>query len=323
MSYSNMHKASIAPMMQYTDMHDRYLLRLISKKVFLYTEMVTTGAILYGKCFHQLEFNKEEHPVAIQLGGSDVNDLVKSAKIAEDYGYDEINLNVGCPSDRVQKGRFGACLMLEPEHVAECLNAMQTNVKVPVTIKCRLGVDHHEDYEFLYNFVNIVQEAGIEHFIIHARNGILKGLSPRQNRHIPPLKYDYVYQLKKDFPNLNITINGGIKTIDECKEHLKYVDGVMIGRAAYENPFLIKDIDTELYGIESNVNSKKSILNQYLDYVEDKLQEGHDLSRMMKHLFGLSRGDKFAKTFRIKILEVIKKESLGQHRKELEDLLIY
>jgi tRNA-dihydrouridine synthase A len=323
MYYSNMHKASIAPMMQYTDMHDRYLLRLISKKVFLYTEMVTTGAILYGKCFHQLEFNKEEHPVAIQLGGSDVNDLVKSAKIAEDYGYDEINLNVGCPSDRVQKGRFGACLMLEPEHVAECLNAMQRNVNVPVTIKCRLGVDHHEDYEFLYNFVNIVQNAGIEHFIIHARNGILKGLSPRQNRHIPPLKYEYVYQLKKDFPNLNITINGGIKTIDECKEHLKYVDGVMIGRAAYENPFLIKDIDTELYGIESNVNSKKSILNQYLDYVEDKLQEGHDLSRMMKHLFGLSRGDKFAKTFRIKILEVIKKESLGQHRKELEDLLIY
>ena len=318
-----MHKASIAPMMQYTDMHDRYLLRLISKKVFLYTEMVTTGAILYGKCFHQLEFNKEEHPVAIQLGGSDIDDLVKSAKIAEDYGYDEINLNVGCPSDRVQKGRFGACLMLEPEHVAECLNAMQTNVKVPVTIKCRLGVDHHEDYEFLYNFVNIVQNAGIEHFIIHARNGILKGLSPRQNRHIPPLKYDYVYQLKKDFSNLNITINGGIKAIDECKEHLKYVDGVMIGRAAYENPFLIKDIDTELYGIESNVNSKKSILNQYLDYVEDRLQEGHDLSRMMKHLFGLSRGDKFAKTFRIKILEVIKKESLGQHRKELEDLLIY
>ena len=318
-----MHKASIAPMMQYTDMHDRYLLRLISKKVFLYTEMVTTGAILYGKCFHQLEFNQEEHPVAIQLGGSDVNDLVKSAKIAEDYGYDEINLNVGCPSDRVQKGRFGACLMLEPDHVAECLNAMQTNVKVPVTIKCRLGVDNHEDYEFLYNFVDIVQNAGIKHFIIHARNGILKGLSPRQNRHIPPLKYDYVYQLKKDFPNLNITINGGIKTIDECKEHLKFVDGVMIGRAAYENPFLIKDIDTELYGIESNVNSKKSILNQYLDYVEDKLQEGHDLSRMMKHLFGLSRGDKFAKTFRIKILEVIKKESLGQHRKELEDLLIY
>ena len=318
-----MHKASIAPMMQYTDMHDRYLLRLISKKVFLYTEMVTTGAILYGKCFHQLEFNKEEHPVAIQLGGSDVNDLVESAKIAEDYGYDEINLNVGCPSDRVQKGRFGACLMLEPDHVAECLNAMQSNVMVPVTIKCRLGVDHHEEYEFLHNFVNIVQSAGINHFIIHARNGILKGLSPRQNRHIPPLKYDYVYKLKGDFPNLNITINGGIKTIKECKNHLKFVDGIMIGRAAYENPFMIRDIDTEIYGVESNVDSKKSILNQYLDYVEEKLHEGHDLKRMMKHLFGLSRGDKFAKTFRKKILEVIKKESLNKYRKELEDLLIY
>ena len=323
MSYSDMHMASIAPMMQYTDMHDRYLLRLISKKVFLYTEMITTGAILYGKCFHQLEFNQEEHPVAVQLGGSDIDDLVKSAKIAEDYGYDEINLNVGCPSDRVQKGRFGACLMLEPEHVAKCLNAMQTNVNIPVTIKCRLGVDHHEDYEFLYNIVNIVQSAGIHHFIIHARNGILKGLSPRQNRHIPPLKYDYVYQLKQDYPSLNITINGGIKTINECKNHLKFVDGVMIGRAAYENPFMIKDIDTEIYGIESTVNSKKSILNQYLDYVEEKLKEGHDLSRMMKHLFGLSRGDKFAKTFRIKILEAIKKESLNQHRKELEDLLVY
>ena len=323
MLYSDMHKASIAPMMQYTDMHDRYLLRLISKKVFLYTEMVTTGAILYGKCFHQLEFNQEEHPVAVQLGGSDIDDLVKSAKIAEDYGYDEINLNVGCPSDRVQKGRFGACLMLEPEHVAKCLNAMQANVNIPVTIKCRLGVDNHEDYEFLYNFVNIVQRAGIHHFIIHARNGILKGLSPRQNRHIPPLKYDYVYKLKEDFPNLNITINGGIKTIKECKNHLKFVDGIMIGRAAYENPFMIREIDTEIYGVESNVDSKKSILNQYLDYVEEKLNEGHDLTRMMKHLFGLSRGDKFAKTFRKKILEVIKKESLNKYRKELEDLLIY
>ena len=197
MSYSDSHKASIAPMMQYTDMHDRYLLRLISKKVFLYTEMVTTGAILYGKCFHQLEFNQEEHPVAVQLGGSDINDLVESSKIAEDYGYDEINLNVGCPSDRVQKGRFGACLMLEPNHVAECLSAMQDNVSIPVSIKCRLGIDDHEEYEFLYNFVEIVKNSGINHFIIHARNGILKGLSPRQNRHIPPLKYDYVYQLKR------------------------------------------------------------------------------------------------------------------------------
>lgn len=323
MTFAEKHKVCIAPMMQYTDMHDRYLLRLISKKVFLYTEMVTTGAILYGKCFHQLDYNPQEHPIAVQLGGSDIRDLVECAKISEEYGYDEINLNVGCPSDRVQKGRFGACLMLEPDHVADCLGSMQTNVSVPVSIKCRLGVDHHEDYEFLYNFINIIKNSGINNFIIHARNGILKGLSPRQNRHIPPLKYDYVYRLKKDFPNLNIIINGGIKTLDETKHHLERVDGVMIGRAAYENPFLIKDIDSEIYDLEYIEKSKKNILNQYLDYVEEKVKEGHEISRMMKHLFGLSRGDKFAKTFRLKILEVIKEGEIKSQRKDLEDLLFY
>ena len=323
MTFAEEHKVCIAPMMQYTDMHDRYLLRLISKKVFLYTEMVTTGAILYGKCFHQLDYNPQEHPIAVQLGGSDIKDLVECAKISEEYGYDEINLNVGCPSDRVQKGRFGACLMLEPDHVADCLGSMQTNVSVPVSIKCRLGVDHHEDYEFLYNFINIIKNSGINNFIIHARNGILKGLSPRQNRHIPPLKYDYVYRLKKDFPNLNIIINGGIKTLDETKHHLERVDGVMIGRAAYENPFLIKDIDSEIYDLEYIEKSKKNILNQYLDYVEEKVKEGHEISRMMKHLFGLSRGDKFAKTFRLKILEVIKEGEIKSQRKDLEDLLFY
>ena len=323
MTFAEKHKVCIAPMMQYTDMHDRYLLRLISKKVFLYTEMVTTGAILYGKCFHQLDYNPQEHPIAVQLGGSDIKDLVECAKISEEYGYDEINLNVGCPSDRVQKGRFGACLMLEPDHVADCLGSMQTNVSVPVSIKCRLGVDHHEDYEFLYNFINIIKNSGINNFIIHARNGILKGLSPRQNRHIPPLKYDYVYRLKKDFPNLNIIINGGIKTLDETKHHLERVDGVMIGRAAYENPFLIKDIDSEIYDLEYIEKSKKNILNQYLDYVEEKVKDGHEISRMMKHLFGLSRGDKFAKTFRLKILEVIKEGEIKSQRKDLEDLLFY
>ena len=323
MTFAEKHKVCIAPMMQYTDMHDRYLLRLISKKVFLYTEMVTTGAILYGKCFHQLDYNPQEHPIAVQLGGSDIKDLVECAKISEEYGYDEINLNVGCPSDRVQKGRFGACLMLEPNHVADCLGSMQTNVSVPVSVKCRLGVDHHEEYEFLYNFINIIKNSGINNFIIHARNGILKGLSPRQNRHIPPLKYDYVYRLKKDFPNLNIIINGGIKTLDETKHHLERVDGVMIGRAAYENPFLIKDIDSEIYDLEYIEKSKKNILNQYLDYVEEKVKEGHEISRMMKHLFGLSRGDKFAKTFRLKILEVIKEGEIKSQRKDLEDLLLY
>jgi len=316
-------RVCVAPMMQYTDMHDRYLFRLISEKIFLYTEMVTTGAIIYGKCHHQLEFNNEEHPVAIQLGGSDIKDLVECSKISEGYGYDEINLNVGCPSDRVQKGRFGACLMLESDHVMKCLESMQNAVDIPVSIKCRLGVDKEDSYEFLYNFIKTVEGSGITTFIIHARNAILAGLSPRQNRHIPPLKYDYVYRLKKDFPHLNIIINGGIKSMEESVNHLRHVDGVMIGRAAYENPFLVKDIDHDIFGLKREVKSKKIILNKYLDYVEEKLDQGHDLSRMMKHLFGLSRGDKFAKTFRIKILEVIKNNDIKSFRQDLEDLLFY
>ena len=323
MSTDSTHKFCIAPMMQYTDMHDRFLLRLISKNVFLYTEMIATASLIYGKCFNQLEFNKEEHPVGVQLGGSDVNDLIECSKKCEQYGYDEINLNVGCPSDRVQKGKFGACLMLEPELVKDCLGNMKNAVEVPISIKCRLGVDENESYEFLYNFISIVKESGIKIFIIHARNGILKGLSPRQNRTIPPLKYDYVYKLKKDFPELEIIINGGIKTLKECHDHLSKVDGVMLGRSAYENPFILKNVESELYGSKSKDISKKEILNQYLDYVERKLIEGHDLGRMMKHLFGLSRGDQYAKSFRIKILEIIKENSLKNHKKELEDLLIY
>jgi len=317
------HKFCVAPMMQYTDMHDRYLIRLISKKVFLYTEMIATGSLVYGKCFNQLDFNNEEHPIGVQLGGSNIKDLVECSKKCEQYGYDEINLNVGCPSDRVQKGRFGACLMLEPELVAECLNNMKNAVEIPVSIKCRLGVDNNESYDFLYNFISIVKESGINIFIIHARNGILKGLSPRQNRNIPHLKYDYVYKLKKDFPDLEIIINGGIKNLQQSSEHLKKVDGVMIGRSAYENPFMLKDIESQFYGIDPATNSKKEILNQYLEYVNKQLNNGHSLSKMMKHLFGLSRGDKFAKSFRIKILEIIKNNSLRGHEKELEDLLVY
>jgi len=317
------HKFCIAPMMQYTDMHDRYLLRLISKKVFLYTEMIATGSLVYGKCFDQLEFNKEEHPVGVQLGGSNIDDLIECSKKCEQYGYDEINLNVGCPSDRVQKGKFGACLMLEPKLVAECLLNMRNVVEIPVTIKCRLGVDNHESYEFLHNFVSIVSQSGVTTFIIHARNGILKGLSPRQNRNIPPLKYDYVYKLKKDFPHLEIVINGGIKNLDQSETHLESVDGVMIGRAAYENPFMLKDVDSRFFNKESCIESKKQVLNKYFEYVDKQLKNGHDLGRMMKHLFGLSRGDKHAKTFRIKILEVIKDKQLQKHKKDLEKLLVY
>tara|TARA_B100001778_G_scaffold52082_1_gene39240 strand:- start:641 stop:1612 length:972 start_codon:yes stop_codon:yes gene_type:complete len=319
----SVHKICIAPMMQYTDMHDRYLLRLLSKKVFLYTEMIATGSLIYGKCFDQLEFNDEEHPVGVQLGGSDVNDLIECSKKCEQYGYDEINLNVGCPSDRVQKGKFGACLMLEPELVKDCLGNMRNAVQIPVSIKCRLGIDNNESYDFLYNFISIVKDSGIKIFIIHARNGILKGLSPRQNRNIPPLKYDYVYRLKKDFPKLKFIINGGIKTLDECHNHLSKVDGVMIGRSAYENPFMLKKIEEEIFGEDPIISSKKELLNKYLDYVDKKVTEGHDLGRMLKHLFGLSRGDKNAKTFRIKILETIKNNSLDKNRKELEDLLVY
>ena len=316
------HKFCVAPMMQYTDMHDRYLLRLISKNIFLYTEMIATGSLIHGKCFDQLLFNKEEHPVGIQLGGSNVNDLIECSKRSEQEGYDEINLNVGCPSDRVQKGRFGACLMLEPELVSECLFNMQKAVKIPVSIKCRLGIDDNESYDFLYNFISIVKESEINTFIIHARNGILKGLSPRQNRNVPPLKYDYVYKLKNDFPDLEIIINGGIKTIDESRNHLMHVDGVMIGRAAYDNPFILSDLDSIFYNEQFIPKSKKQILNTYLEYVERQIKNGHNLSRMMKHLFGLSRGDKNAKSFRIKILEAIKNNTLDGYRKDLEELLV-
>ena len=316
------HKFCVAPMMQYTDMHDRYLLRLISKNIFLYTEMIATGSLIHGKCFDQLLFNKEEHPVGIQLGGSNVNDLIECSKRSEQEGYDEINLNVGCPSDRVQKGRFGACLMLEPELVSECLFNMQKAVKIPVSIKCRLGIDDNESYDFLYNFISIVKESEISTFIIHARNGILKGLSPRQNRNVPPLKYDYVYKLKNDFPDLEIIINGGIKTVNESRNHLMHVDGVMIGRAAYDNPFILSDLDSIFYNEQPIRKSKKQILNSYLEYVERQIKNGHNLSRMMKHLFGLSRGDKNAKSFRIKILEIIKNNTLDGYKKDLEELLV-
>ena len=285
--------------------------------------MIATGSLIYGKCFDQLEFNKEEHPVGVQLGGSNVLDLIECSKKCEQYGYDEINLNVGCPSDRVQKGRFGACLMLEPNLVADCLSNMQNSVNIPISIKCRLGIDKYEDYEFLYKFVSVVKQSGIKIFIIHARNGILKGLSPRQNRNIPPLKYHYVYKLKNDFPDLEIIINGGIKSLDDSSRHLKKVDGVMIGRAAYDNPFILKDIEPRFYKTDSLIESKKEILNLYMEYVEKQIENGHNLSQMMKHLFGLSKGDKNAKSFRIKIIEIIKNNNLKNHKKELEQLLVY
>ncbi|MBT3954225.1 MAG: tRNA dihydrouridine(20/20a) synthase DusA, partial [Rhodobacterales bacterium] len=242
------HRFCIAPMMQCTDIHDRYLFRLITKKSILYTEMVTTGAIIYGECIEQLRFNDSiEHPVAVQLGGSDPKDLATCAKLCDEMGYDEINLNVGCPSERVQKGAFGACLMKEPILVAECIEAMQEVTDLPVTVKCRIGVDNNDDYQFLRSFTEAIMNPLMKTLIVHARVAILKGLSPRQNRNVPPLKYDHVYQLKKDFPNLEIVINGGIQNIEESIQHLKEVDGVMLGRSAYDNPMITSQVDELIF----------------------------------------------------------------------------
>ena len=310
-------KFCVAPMMRYTDMHERFFLRLITKKAVLYTEMISTGALIHGNCDYQLDFNKEEHPVAVQFGGSSPLELSKCAIMAEKKGYDEINLNIGCPSERVQKGNFGVCLMLEPELVAECVRQMRRSVDIPITIKCRTGVDDNDDYLFLKSFIDIVKDSGIKTFIIHARKGILKGLSPRQNRNIPPLNYEKVYSIKNDFPNLEIVINGGIKSISEAKNHLKYVDGVMLGRAAYDNPFMLSEIDSEIYSNAKTDISRKDLLSEYLDYVHLMTEKGYDPKIMLKHVFGLKKGEKDAKRFRVKVTEVMRSPSLVENKDEL------
>ena len=310
-------KFCVAPMMRYTDMHERFFLRLITKKAVLYTEMIATGALIHGNCDYQLDFNKEEHPVAVQFGGSSPLELSKCAIMAEKKGYDEINLNIGCPSERVQKGNFGVCLMLEPELVAECVRQMRRSVDIPITVKCRTGVDDNDDYLFLKSFIDIVKDSGIKTFIIHARKAILKGLSPRQNRNIPPLNYEKVYSIKNDFPNLEIVINGGIKSISEAKNHLNYVDGVMLGRAAYDNPFMLSEIDSEIYSNAKTDISRKDLLSEYLDYVHLMTEKGYDPKIMLKHVFGLKKGEKDAKRFRVKVTEVMRSPSLVENKDEL------
>ena len=310
-------KFCVAPMMRYTDMHERFFLRLITKKAVLYTEMIATGALIHGNCDYQLDFNKEEHPVAVQFGGSSPLELSKCALMAEKKGYDEINLNIGCPSERVQKGNFGVWLMLEPELVAECGRQMRRSVDIPITVKCRTGVDDNDDYMFLKSFIDIVKDSGIKTFIIHARKGILKGLSPRQNRNIPPLNYEKVYSIKNDFPNLEIVINGGIKSISEAKNHLNYVDGVMLGRAAYDNPFMLSEIDSEIYSNAKTDISRKDLLSEYLDYVHLMTEKGYDPKIMLKHVFGLKKGEKDAKRFRVKVTEVMRSPSLVENKDEL------
>ena len=312
------HKFCIAPMMQCTDIHDRFLFRLITKKAFLYTEMVTTGAIIHGGCLDQLNFNNEiEHPIAVQLGGSDPSDLAECAKICSSLGYDEINLNIGCPSERVQKGSFGACLMLEPELVKDCIEAMQEVTTTPITVKCRIGVNERDDIDFLNSFVSKIVNPKLKTIIVHARVAILKGLTPRQNRQIPPLKYANVYQLKKEFPELEVVINGGIKDVEDSIEHLEQVDGVMLGRSPYDNPMIVSNVDSTIFNEVDIGENRKSILNKYLQYCLLQSDLGHPLSRTLKHIFGLNRGLKNAKAYRSLILETMQKDNLEVTQQDL------
>jgi len=283
-----MKRISIAPMMDYTDRHDRYFLRLISPHAWLYTEMLTTQALLHGNREQLLRFHLAEKPLALQLGGSEAKPLSQCAKMGEDYGYDEINLNVGCPSPRVSSGRFGACLMQEPLLVADCVATMQAAVQVPVSVKCRIGVDEHDAYENLHHFIDTISQTGCRSFIIHARKAWLAGLSPKQNREIPPLRYDLVYQLKRDFPHLHIMINGGIKTLADIDVHLPHVDGVMIGRAAYANPYLLAEIERHYFSHETDTRPK--IVEALLPYIQQELQNNTRLGNMTRHILGLFAG---------------------------------
>lgn len=294
---------SVAPMMDWTDRHCRYFLRLITRCSLLYTEMVTSGAILHGDRNRILSFMEEEHPIAIQLGGSDPVDLAECATIVTDYGYDEINLNVGCPSDRVQSGRFGACLMSEPELVADCVQKMKSATHVPVTVKTRLGIDDRDSYDELSHFINTVQQTGCDTFILHARKAWLNGLSPKQNREIPPLRYNVVYQIKQDFPKLEIIINGGIKTFDEIDTHLQHTDGVMIGREAYHNPYFLAEVDQAYFNEKQPPVSRRDVINQFIQYASLQLQNGVDLKHMTRHILGLFQGQPGARKWRRYISE--------------------
>lgn len=304
-------KISIAPMMEYTDRHFRFFMRLLTKKTLLYTEMIHAGAIVYGDKQRFLAHNNSEHPLAIQLGGSDPKMLAAAAKLAEAAGYDEVNLNVGCPSPRVQSGAFGACLMKQPELVATLVESMRQEVTIPVTVKTRIGVDNLDSYDYLVDFLKTVNNAGCDALILHARKAWLSGLSPKENRTIPPLCYDTVYQLKKDFPAWNIFINGGIKTICDIYQHLQHTDGVMVGREACHNPFLFKTIDADFFNEPEAVSSRKDILSAYLPYVYQELDRGVPIRVVLKPLLGLYYGEPFARLWRKSLCDVKHKSSLS------------
>ena len=290
-------------MLDWTDRHGRFFLRLLSRHVRLYTEMVTTGAVLRGDRERFLAYDPAEHPLALQLGGSDPADLARCASIAADFGYDEVNLNVGCPSDRVQSGRFGACLMAEPDLVAECVAAMRAVVAIPVTVKTRIGIDDRDSYEALAEFVRRVAAGGCETFIIHARKAWLKGLSPRENREIPPLRYEVVYQLKRDFPNLTVVLNGGLTTLDQAVEQLDQVDGVMLGRAACENPFLLAGVDQRFFHASESPPSRHQVVAAFTPYISKQLRQGTPLHGMTRLMLGLFQGIPGARAWRRTISE--------------------
>ena len=291
-------RVSVAPMMDWTDRHCRYFHRQLSKHARLYTEMVTTGALIHGDQPRHLDFNAEEHPVALQLGGSEPADLATCARLGERWGYDEINLNCGCPSERVQRGSFGACLMAEPTLVADCVKAMVDAVSLPVTVKHRIGIDKAESYEFVRDFVGTVGEAGCNVFIVHARNAILKGLSPKQNREVPPLKYEYIYRLKQEFPHLTIVINGGIRTSTEIRGHLDHVDGVMLGREAYQNPYWMATFDRDFFNEGEEIVSRESVEAALAIYVAKQSLNRVPRHSIMRHTLGLYRGLPGARAWR-------------------------
>ena len=280
---------SVAPMMDCTDRHERYFLRLISKNVLLYTEMIVSEAIDRGDKKKLLSFNLKEKPVALQLGGSSPKLLASAAKIGEEFGYDEINLNLGCPSKKVQKNKFGACLIKEPKLVAECLSEMQTKTKLPVTVKTRIGYDDVDDYESLFNFINHLKSTGVKTFIIHARKAMLGKFTPKQNLNIPPLKYEMVYKLKKDFKALEIIINGGISSTHEIKNHLNKVDGAMIGRSIYHSPYMLAEIEKEIFN-NDNVLSREQVIEQLVPYVKNEIKNGTRMNQIMRHTLGLFHG---------------------------------
>ncbi|MES9888810.1 MAG: tRNA dihydrouridine(20/20a) synthase DusA [Candidatus Sedimenticola sp. 6PFRAG1] len=302
-------------MLDWTDRYCRYFLRLISRHVVLYTEMVTTGAIIHGDRERFLKFDKFEHPVVLQLGGSDPADLAQCAKLGEEWGYDEINLNVGCPSDRVQSGRFGACLMATPELVAECVDAMKQSVSIEVTVKHRIGIDDRDSYGELCDFIGASSEAGCRTFIVHARKAWLQGLSPKENREIPPLSYETVYRLKQDFPALEIIINGGITTLDQSKVHLEHVDGVMIGREAYNNPWMLAEADLHIYGDDHPIPTRHEIVEQLIPFIEQEQAAGTPVNRVSRHILGLFNGQPGARAWRRHISE-------NAHRKGADSSVI-